>query len=234
MDYAKPYYIFLLLLFIFIILWFFYGQGEYEFIGIKPLNPDYILDYPDASFQGPLSYPSRTIEAIKDNTDRVIELPSLYEEESMKDLCVDMTPNIPPEFVTNICINTNKYLSKGEKICRDTLEKIYGVKFENVRPNWLLNDKTGYPLELDCYNADLKLAIEYQGQQHYKWPNQFHKTYNEFKEQLRRDKLKVDVCQKQGVHLICVPYNINYPLIPQYIIRHLPEIVQKRLETEKL
>ncbi|HSW76455.1 MAG TPA: hypothetical protein VLG50_05395 [Candidatus Saccharimonadales bacterium] len=224
---TKPYYIILLIILVFIFLWFFFGTKEYEFIGLKPLNPDYVIDYPDYTYHDPLHYYPK-------DDNKPLPLPSLNDE-SVSDICIDYTPAIPQEFTNNICINNNKkFLSKGEKICRDTMERIYGVHFENQRPTWLRNDKTGKCLELDCYNEKLKLAVEYQGHGHYQWPNHFHKTYAEFKEQLYRDQLKKQLCQKHGVHLIVVPYNIPNPLIPTYIMRHLPEIVQKRLNDEQI
>ena len=239
---TKPYYALMLIILLFIFLWYFFGGQSVEFVGLKPLDPDYIMDYQDASYKGQLSYPTRptNIKAIDNHvhyTDpRVEELPSIYEDDS--GICVDLTPTLPFEFTNNLCFNTtntsnsNKYLSKGEKICRDTLEKIYGMPFPNVRPGWLVNDKTGRCLELDCYNEDLKLAVEMDGIFHYKWPNSFHKTYEEFKEQQYRDRLKDKLCKERGVHLIRVPYNVQNNIISVYIISKLPEIVQRRINED--
>lgn len=127
---------------------------------------------------------------------------------------------------------TAKFKSRGERLCCQTMERIYGVPFVTVRPNWLLND-TGRPLELDCYNEDLQLAVEYNGEQHYKWPNFTNQSYEEFLAQLGRDQLKVKLCDRNGVYLITVPYNIPYENIPAYITSHLPETIQKRLQEEQ-
>ena len=56
--------------------------------------------------------------------------------------------------------------SKGELKCRQFLNKYFNKPFIKVRN--LYNPVTHQYLELDCYNEDLKLAVEYQGQQHYK------------------------------------------------------------------
>jgi len=227
MDQTKPYYVILLILLIFIFLWFFFGGQEVEFVGLNPLNPDKILDYPDSSFHKQLPYP------ITQSKKQMI-LPSANEEDSMNGVCVDLTPQLPPEFTTTVCFHEDKpvkggkFTSKGEKLCRETMERIFGIEFPNQRPHWLINDRTGYALEIDCLNMQLMLGIEYQGVFHTVYPNFVHKTYSEFKEQVRRDKLKVELCKKHGVHLIVVPHNVPHTLIPQYIMRHLPEIEEKR------
>lgn len=207
-------------------MWFFLGeQNECEFIGLKPLSPDHIIEYGD-------SYYSKENKT-KESSEEIID--ELKDEGKVIDkICVDTTPELPEEFKRQICVvPNNKFLSRGEKLCRETMEKIYGVPFKNTRPSWLRNI-TGRCLELDCYNEKLKLAVEYSGESHYKYPNYFHKSYDEFKDSQRRDKLKSELCKKQGVHLIVVPFNISFELIPTYIMYHLPEIIQKRLKNEQI
>src|SRR5437868_11898499 len=172
MDNTKPYYIILLIILVFIFLWFFFGGQEVDFVGLRPLHPDHILEYQDASFQEQLPYP--VTRQIKEQP-KEVELPSVNEQNSMKDVCVDLTPQLPPEFTTNICFNEDnknggKFESKGEKICRQTLERVFGTKFPNQRPNWLINDRTGHALEIDCYNESLKLGVEYSGIFHSVYP----------------------------------------------------------------
>jgi hypothetical protein len=146
---------------------------------------------------------------------------------------VDNTPSLPEKFRTKeIPEKQGRFTSKGETICRKTMEKIYGVKFDKKRPKFLRNPKTGKCLELDCYNEDLQIAVEYNGVQHYKYPNFFHKTKDSFIEQVRRDMLKADLCDKYGIYLITVPYNVPYEMIPHYIISQLPDSVQSRINTE--
>jgi hypothetical protein len=123
--------------------------------------------------------------------------------------------------------------SIGEKICCKTLEEIYGVEFKTTRPKFLINPESGRRLELDCYNEKLKIAVEYNGVQHYKFPNFIHKNYEEFEKQVKRDKLKYDLCEKEGVYLITVPYTCPYDKISDYIKYYLPEEVIKRSEEER-
>lgn len=96
--------------------------------------------------------------------------------------------------------------SKTEKKCCEIMNKLTGEVFFPVRPDFLKNELTGKNLELDCYNHRLRLAVEYNGIQHYKFPNYFHKSKEEFIQQVRRDDLKRRLCDEHGVYLIVVPY----------------------------
>jgi hypothetical protein len=112
--------------------------------------------------------------------------------------------------------------SKGEIECRKVLEEIFGTTFPKARPNILRNSVTSengsdFNLELDCYNERLKLAVEYNGQQHYKYIPYFHKTRDAFQNQKYRDYMKRDLCQKNGIMLIEVPYTVKVVDIENYI-----------------
>ena len=120
--------------------------------------------------------------------------------------------------------------SEGEALCCSIIEEIYRKPFYCVRPDFLKNPETACNLEIDIYNDELKLGIEYNGQQHYVFPNKFHKTYKEFINQVRRDKYKVDTCDKNGVYLISVPYNVPKESLKEYITYYLPENMVKREE----
>jgi len=65
------------------------------------------------------------------------------------------------------CNQCSKDVYKDEKECRVIFEKITGCKFPSKRPNFLKNPKTGFNLELDGYCEELKLAFEYDGEQHF-------------------------------------------------------------------
>ena len=96
-----------------------------------------------------------------------------------------------------------------EEICRRTLEKISGKIFSPIRPQWLKNPKTGRAMELDCFNPQLRIALEFNGPQHYNYPNPFHKRKEEFDNQRDRDKAKRKICKDKKVDLIIVPFNLN-------------------------
>ena len=92
---------------------------------------------------------------------------------------------------------------------RDVLQRMFERPFLKVRPAFLTNPATGYPLELDAFNAELKLGAEFHGVQHYEFPNPFHSTRAQFEAQQRRDALKVRLCQECGVRLLVVPHTVN-------------------------
>ena len=112
----------------------------------------------------------------------------------------------------------NKDESTGETICRRVLEDLYQRPFPSIRPNFLKNPETGRNLELDGYCEELGIAFEYQGKQHYNFPNDFHRTEAEFMSQKRRDIYKAKACELAGIYLIPVPYHIPDQDIRQYII----------------
>ena len=129
----------------------------------------------------------------------------------------------------------NNHMSKGEALCKQVIEEIYNAPFYCVRPDFLKNPETGRNLELDLYNDFHKVAVEYDGEQHYRFPNSFHKTREEFINQVRRDEYKIDMCDKHGIYLIRVPYNLKleYNEIKIYIEYYLPENYAKRLQDEE-
>ena len=102
-----------------------------------------------------------------------------------------------------------KSTNKREEKCRQIFESIYKAKFPTKRPSFLKNPKTGKNLELDGFNEQLKIAFEYNGEQHYNFPNTFHKTEEEFKRQVKRDDFKRQKCLEQGIDLVEIPYTVE-------------------------
>jgi hypothetical protein len=115
--------------------------------------------------------------------------------------------------------------SKGETECRRVLENIFHRPFNKIRPNFLKNPvlKSQYPFELDCYNSELKLAIEYNGVQHYKFVPHFHKTEQNFHAQQYRDYIKNQLCKEYDICLIVVPFTVEINDIENHIKQKLQE-----------
>lgn len=112
--------------------------------------------------------------------------------------------------------------SKGEQLCHLALKNIFkDYKFVSVRPEWLKNPETGKNLEIDLFNEKLRLGIEYNGYQHYVFPNRFHKKKKDFIAQVRRDEYKKKMCDVHRVHIIVVPFHIRKERIEFYIRRKL-------------
>jgi hypothetical protein len=157
-----------------------------------------------------------------------IGLKPLYQRIVRNDKSLDQSKTITnvsnlSKLVKEYPENTNKRRSRGETICCNVMQNIYNKPFKTCRPNWLKNPETGHNLELDCYNEELKIAVEYNGSQHYKFPNSFHSSKEKFIQQVRRDKYKAKMCEKIGVYLISVPYTVPHENIEEYIKKRLPD-----------
>ena len=97
------------------------------------------------------------------------------------------------------------------------------LKFPSVHPQLLLNHKTGKIMEIDLYNHNLNLAIEYQGQQHYKFIPHFHKNYKEWLTMKDRDILKATILRKRKIRLLYVPSIKKLPdeLLEEFLITNI-------------
>jgi hypothetical protein len=113
--------------------------------------------------------------------------------------------------------------SKGEKECRYVLENYFEKPFPKCRPNFLRNVVTGgdFNLELDCFNEELGIAVEYNGIQHEKYIPYFHKNKESFYNQKYRDFMKQKLCQENNILLITVPHTIKVCNIKDFILREL-------------
>lgn len=101
--------------------------------------------------------------------------------------------------------------SKYEEICREIFESIFNKKFPTIRPHFLKNPATGCNLELDGYCKELKLAFEYNGDQHYKVVDSWSKC--PLDEIQARDALKNILCKQNDIILITIPYWENKQLL---------------------
>jgi hypothetical protein len=240
-------YIIILITVILFILWVFFGGGKYESKSLDIFKlPEAKEDQDDTDFEDSICEVisnENDIEEISNNTCEV--QPSEIKEESKVSVYIDIPttikklPSYEIEYYQDY-IELKKGIkkmehrtpaeSRGEKLCRSVLEKFFEKPFPSVRPDFLVNPKTGKNLELDCYNAELNLALEYNGSQHYNYPNHFHKTQEEFDKQVNHDNTKREICEKAGIYLISVPYWVPHGKIPRFIEYYLPENVQHRRE----
>jgi len=114
-----------------------------------------------------------------------------------------------------------KRINKTENKCRSIIEKIFNRPFPSVRPNFLRNPETGKNLELDCYNENLGIAIEYNGVQHYKYSPYFHKSKKDFYSQVHRDDWKRKICKEKNIKLIEIPYWVTENNLENFILNEL-------------
>jgi hypothetical protein len=108
------------------------------------------------------------------------------------------------KFNNDVWDATTMNRNSRELFCKDVIEVLCGKKFFKVRPKWLVFN--GKKLELDIYNEDLKIAIEHNGEQHYKLCmfNKYDKKV--LQEQKANDEAKKVLCKENGVKLITIPY----------------------------
>jgi uncharacterized protein with GYD domain len=124
--------------------------------------------------------------------------------------------------------NNGKGIS--EEICRQCIEFIFKNSFPS---NWsIVIRKDQKNLQLDGYNSQLKIAFEYQGEQHYYFKYQSGKNnvekYKNFKNQTQRDLFKEHFCKDKGIKLIKVKYfdNINMKKDIDYLNHVILEILK--------
>ena len=108
---------------------------------------------------------------------------------------------------------------KHESECRRIMEDLFKAPFTSIRPDFL-KYHTGRNLELDGYNEALGIAFEYQGIQHRKFTPMFHKTYQHFLDQIKRDTFKKNICLEKGIQLICIPDEIPFSELKEYITNY--------------
>lgn len=128
-----------------------------------------------------------------------------------------------PHYPTQYQRTTKPKDSKGETECRRVLEQTFRRPFDKARPDILNNPVTGgnHNLELDCYNREMRLAVEYNGAQHYKYIPFFHSNKEAFLNQKYRDELKRRMCRDNGITLIEVPYTVKQQDIESFLLTEL-------------
>jgi hypothetical protein len=91
----------------------------------------------------------------------------------------------------------------GERICRVYFEALFGAKFPSSWPEWLVID--GTRRQLDGYCADLGLAFEHQGGQHYEELHGSPFARVPLERRKAVDRRKVVLCARNGVKLFQIP-----------------------------
>ncbi len=126
--------------------------------------------------------------------------------------------------------NIARKVSMGEELTTKALETLLGRQVQSqIRPFFLRNPETGRPLELDCYDPVSRIAVEYSGRQHYEFPSSFFTNEQDFYNQVYRDQLKRELCDKNGVYLITVPYSIDMCVDQNCVISVPREIRYERI-----
>ncbi|WP_143279598.1 hypothetical protein [Burkholderia cenocepacia] len=119
------------------------------------------------------------------------------------------------------------------------IEYLLNLRLVKSKPKWNVNKKTGRLLELDGYDDAKKIAVEFQGEQHF-MPNVF--PYADLRKIQERDAQKVINCENNNVKLIRVfilPFKDqgNFNLFMAEIYRAIDEIslaIDKSIDSQVL
>lgn len=101
--------------------------------------------------------------------------------------------------------NPKKYLINWKGNSRSKFQ--FSVK-EFLQPYWRTDivfeelKLVGTRMSFDFYNANKKIAVEVQGQQHTKFVKFFHGNRSKYLEQLKRDDKKMRFCEVNGITLV--------------------------------
>lgn len=102
--------------------------------------------------------------------------------------------------------NSTRYLIKWKKTCKSKIQK--KIK-DMLYPHWGADivfeelPVAGTRMTLDFYNANKKIAIEVDGNQHYKFNKFFHSNSRQnFLAQLQRDDKKEYFCEINQIRLV--------------------------------
>jgi len=107
------------------------------------------------------------------------------------------------------------------KLLHSKLE--YAEIHENHRPSWLDG------LELDFYLPNFALAFEVQGIQHFRFTPLFHKSIQDFHDQLERDRRKKNLCIHAGIDLIEIFCEGDLDLVDQ--LPFIKETIDRKYDT---
>lgn len=121
----------------------------------------------------------------------------------------------------------------SENICRQIVEQIYKNKFPST---WsTIRRKNGNNLQLDGYCEELKIAFEYQGEQHFfGWRGDKEKQQESLKNIRKLDDEKKHICKEKGMFLLEVNYYKSMKSIHDIVIQTISDIkncyLNKKLE----
>ncbi len=130
-------------------------------------------------------------------------------------------------------LKTLKNRSKGEKMTRLILESLFKVPFITVRPDFLsykVKNKKKTKLEIDLYNENLGLGVEYQGEQHFIYTPYFHKTQDGFVKSTKRDQFKRKMCHSNGIYLVEIHDFVKVNKLGDHILDSLPHRFYNKID----
>lgn len=131
---------------------------------------------------------------------------------------------------SRISINTYSggHRSKSEGAVVAALEHITHLPFPQGRPKWL--KECGRVLELDGWNEEHKIALEFSGPLHYRHMPAI-ESREKFLQRVGRDAYKKALCKQMGVALITIDSELPRDKIYEYLQSRLADISESRGDT---
>ena len=209
-------------------------------LGIMPVSLDFLSTVCPMEYQDEINGLKRERASYVKEHKRIMEMVFGPTREGIKDDEITYMRNVRNEDAQEL-IRLRRLSSKRERSFTKKIENIAREEFgfRNVGEKWIsetilfklvcqifknqkivrhYRDEWLGRLELDIYVPNLKIAFEYQGQQHFKpikaWGGE--RALNELQE---RDKKKAEICFNQGVKLIAVDH--TEPLTEEHILNRL-------------
>ena len=121
-----------------------------------------------------------------------------------------------------------------EEITRWFFKKIFQHPFPTTPLRLIIPKFTGN-MHFDGYSKlqlngkNVKIAFEYNGRQHYQFPNHFDKTYKKFLKRKERDLKKIELCKEYNIKLIIIPFTIRPEVRQNYIIKEFQRLLNIKL-----
>lgn len=115
--------------------------------------------------------------------------------------------------------------NKGEWLMKALLDVIVDDKRyeDNARPAWAVSGSGSDRLEFDRWYTEAKVAIEFQGRQHYEEVTFSDGRKSNFEAQRVRDGLKALLCSRQEVVFVEIPWTeLSYETIVAKLEGRLP------------
>lgn len=138
----------------------------------------------------------------------------IYYKESYIDNSTKMSIGCPTHGIFEQTPNNHKN-GNGCPICNSSKGELEINKFLTSRHNF----KTQHKIEgckhkgqliFDFYISELNTCIEFDGEQHFRFVEYYHRTIEGFKEQQLKDKIKNEYCLNNNIRLIRIPYTEFY------------------------
>ena len=110
-----------------------------------------------------------------------------------------------------------RFISSGAKEFLSIINEIF--PYQKIIKEYHI----GEGLRLDYFLPHLMFGFEYQGQQHYSFSRHFHKDRKGFLDGQKRDQRKKNICEEQGIALVCVAYNEK--MTKELILSKLEDVI---------